>query len=180
MRCSGWSSLAISACSALLLASAASAHVVPGPTFLSTGESATLALSGPNERDEEMTSFSVTVPGGLEIVRAHPAPGWVAGVEGAAATWTGGSLAPGDEATFELELEVLAEPGLVELEAVQGYPGGEVVRWPVRVTILPAAASSPSRSLGWALTAGLAGLLAVGGVAALAWRRRRTRALQER
>ena len=67
MRCSGWSSLAISACSALallLLASPAAAHVVAAPAFVPSGGSESVTFSGPNERDVPMTAFALTVPEG--------------------------------------------------------------------------------------------------------------------
>lgn len=170
---------AAAAAAALTAAWPASAHVVASPSFLSTGGTATLGLSGPNERDEPMTSFSVAVPDGIEIVEARARPGWEARVEGVTATWNGGSLAPGADATFELSVDVSAEPGLVQLRAAQRYPGGEVVRWPVALTILPAASPEP-RGFGWTPVAVLAGLVALGLTAGVAWRRRRARALQER
>jgi len=179
MRCSGWSSLAISACSALALtfAGPAAAHVVTTPAFFPAGSSGTLNLTGPNERDEPMTGFSVTVPSEFLIVHAHPAPGWEASVEGATATWTGGSLTPGSEATFALELEAPSEPGPAALEASQLYPGGEIVRWPVALTVTPAT-ETPSQNLGWAVVTALVGLLVITGIGVAMLRR--ARSLQEK
>ena len=55
MRCSGWSSLAISACSgvaaALVLAAPAAAHVVATPTFLASKSSESIGFEAPNERN---------------------------------------------------------------------------------------------------------------------------------
>ena len=175
MRCSGWSSLAILVCNAvaaaLVLAASASAHVVAQPSYIATGESSTLELRGPNERDAPMTGFSVSVPSGVEILHAHPVDGWEEAIEGQTATWNGGSLAANSEQTFRLELETSVEPGIVALEVEQLYDGGEVVRWPVSLTVVPSA-ESPSQNLGLAAVVGLIGLLAVAAVAVLAWRRR--------
>ena len=104
MRCSGWSSLAILACSALALALAApaAAHITAVLPFIAANDSATVSLSGPNERGEAMIRFDVTVPSEFRIVHAHPADGWESRVRGSTATWTEGSLAPGAEATFKL------------------------------------------------------------------------------
>ena len=177
MRCSGWSSLAISVCSALALAAPAAAHITAVPPFIAANDSATVSLSGPNERGVAMIRFDVTVPSEFRIVHAHPADGWESRVRGSTATWTEGSLAPGAEATFKLELEAPAEPGPATIEISQRYPGGDVVTWGVGLTVTPAS-EAPSQNLGWALVTALVGLivLAAVGVAFL----RRTRSLQER
>ena len=77
MRCSGWSSLAISACSALalVLAAPAAAHVVASPTFLASQSSESIGFEAPNERDDPMTSFTLSAPDGIEIEHAHPVEG---------------------------------------------------------------------------------------------------------
>jgi uncharacterized protein YcnI len=178
MRCSGWSSLAISVCSAaLVLAAPAAAHVTVLPPFVSAGDTASLSLTGPNERDEPMTSFELSVPNDFRVVHVHPADGWDERVQGSTATWTGGSLAPGAETTFRLELEAPSAPGPALLEAVQRYPGGDVVTWGVALTVTPESSSS-SQNLGWALVTALIGVavIAAVGVALL----RRTRSLHER
>jgi hypothetical protein len=177
MRCSGWSSLAISVCSALVFSTAAAAHVTAVPPFVSASDTASVSLTGPNERDEPMTGFEVAAKSDFRIVHAHPADGWDSNVQGSTASWSGGRLAPGAEATFRVELEAPSEPGSTTLEAVQRYPDGDVVTWDVALTVTPASESS-SQNLGWALVTALIGLvvLAALGVALL----RRTRSLQER
>ena len=96
MRCSGWSSLAISVCSAIALVSAGPgvAHVLPFPSFIPAGDAQLVELSFPNEHDRTMVGFSVAAPTTLEIVHAHPAEGWQETFDGSRATWRGGSLAP--------------------------------------------------------------------------------------
>ena len=162
----------------LAWASATAAHVLPQPQFLATGGTATLLLAGPNERDETMTGFSVTVPDGLRIVHARDTGQWEASVNGSTATWAGGGLEPLVEETFELHLDVSATPGLVTLETEQRYPGDETVRWPVSLTIVPGSEDA-AQNLGWALVAALVGLLLTAAIVALAWRRR-SGPLQER
>jgi hypothetical protein len=163
---------------ALLLAAPAAAHVTVAPPFVSAGGTAILTLAAPNERDEPMTQLTATVPRGFEIIGASSVNGWRADVDGATARWLGGSLPPGAEAKFALEVEASATPGPVVLEAVQIYPGGERVRWPVALTVLPAANDS-SQGLRWGWVALIAGILLALAVVAVAWRRR-GRALQER
>ena len=173
MRCSGWSSLAISVCSAvaLLLAAPAAAHVVASPTFLPSKSSESISLEVPNERFDPMTSFTVSAPDGLEIEHAHPVDGWDGTVEDGAATWTGGSLAATTTATFGVTLKANVDPGVVTLDAKQGYDSGAVVEWPVALTVTPAE-QSPSENIALAGVVGLIGVLVVVAVAVLALRRR--------
>ena len=173
MRCSGWSSLAISVCSALALvfAGTAAAHVVANPTYLASQSSGSITLEAPNERSAPMTGFTVTAPTGLVIHHAKPVEGWTELANGTSATWTGGSLPPKQTAYFGIALKADVDPGLVELEAKQLYDDGNVVSWPVQITVLPAA-ESPSQNLALAGVVGLIGVLTVVAVGMLAWRRR--------
>ena len=148
------------------------------PSFLEAGERATVALTGPNERDEPMTGFRVRVPGGMRIAGGHGPYGWSLGQGEAAATWSGGSLAAGSEATFQVELEAPQAPGAAELEVDQLYPGGEVVSWTVALTVVPAT-DTPGQNLGLALVVAILGLLLTAGIVGFSWYRR-TRSLQER
>jgi uncharacterized protein YcnI len=171
MRCSGWSSLAISVSSALLFAGSASAHVFPTPQFLPSQSAESVILDVPNERDEPMTGFVVIAPPGLEIEHAHPAEGWSEELAGASARWTGGPLAPLTTTKFGISLKTATEPGEVVLETELLYDSGAVVRWPVPLTVTPATESS-SQNLALAALVGLIGVLVVAAVAMLAWRRR--------
>jgi len=180
MRCSGWSSLAISVCSAALalgLPGRASAHVVAMPTYIPSKGSESLILEVPNERTEPMTSFVVNVPSGLEIEHVHPAAGWIESVDGSTARWTGGSLAARKQVDFRLTLRADAEPGNVDLDAEQLYDDGGVVTWPVTITVTPPA-QSPSQNVALAGVVGLIGVLVVAAVVMLS--RRRSPPLQEK
>lgn len=174
MRCSGWSSLAISACSALLLAAPAGAHIVATPTFVASEGSSSIVFSGPNERTAPMTGFSITVPSGLRIEHAHEVEGWTESLEGGTATWTGGTLAPETEKSFGATIAADAEPGVVEVIATQRYADGNDVRWPVEVTITQPE-KTPAQNLALAGVVALIGVLLVVAIAMLAWRRRSTR-----
>jgi uncharacterized protein YcnI len=173
MRCSGWSSLAISVCSAaaLVLAAPAAAHVIATPTFLPSGSSESITFTGPNERSDPMTMFVLTAPEGVVIEHAHEVDGWDESVDGSTATWAGGSLAPDEEVGFGVTLEADVEPGVVQLQADQRYADQSVVSWPVALTITPAD-DSPSQNLALAGIVGLVGVLVVAAIAMVAWRRR--------
>ena len=171
-RITTWMLVPLAALSALVFAAAAGAHVTAAPAFLASGGTESITLTAPNERDEPMTGFAVTAPPGLEIEYPHPAEGWSEEVDGASAVWTGGSGAAGRDASFRIELRAEADPGLDELQAEQRYPGGEVVRWTVPLTVTPAA-ETPSQHLALAGVLGLIGVLVIAAVVALARRRRR-------
>ncbi len=178
MKCSAWSSLAISACSALVLVAPAVAHVTVFPHFIAAGETASLSFTLPNERAEPMTGFSLVVPSELRIVSARSDEGWHVDVQGSRATWRDHSLAPEDEATFILELEAPAEPGPATVQAEQLYPRGATVRWPVYLTVTPAT-ESPSQNIGLGVIVALFGLLVLTSVGVFLWRRL-AKSLQEK
>jgi uncharacterized protein YcnI len=165
---------------ALVLSPAALAHVVPQPSFVQAGTTADVSLRSPNERDKPMTALVVKAPDGLEIVHAHGPDGWSETVQGSTATWSGGSLAPGTQATFGLQLRAGGSPGNATLSVEQRYGDG-VVRWPVLLTITPPA-DTPSENFALAGVVGVIGLLVVAIIGVLAWRRRTSHAgsLQEK
>ena len=175
MKCSGWSSRAISVCSALAVAlaaaGAASAHVIPTPNYIPSEGTERISFSGLNERERPMTGFTLTAPAGLEIEHAHPVPGWTEQWSASKATWTGGPLAPAANATFGLTLKATGKPGIVLMQAEQHYPGGGIVPWPVPLTVVPPE-KSPSQNLALAGVVGLIGVLMVVAIGMLAWRRR--------
>ena len=175
-----WSLIPLGALSALALAfpHEASAHVVATPPFVAANGTATVSLSTPNERSAPMTGFRVTVPSGFVIEHAHPAAGWESGLEQSTATWTGGSLPGGGITEFAVQLKTPSEPAPVELTAELLYTGGDVVRWQVPLTVTPPE-ETPSENLALAAIVGLVGLVALAGVIALTWWRRR-RSLQEK
>ncbi|HEU0247632.1 MAG TPA: hypothetical protein VFR38_11155 [Gaiellaceae bacterium] len=153
------------------MAAPGSAHVIPSPSFIPSGDAQLVELSFPNERDRTMVGFSVAAPTSLEIVHAHPAKGWQETFDGSKATWRGGSLAPEAATTFSVELRTETEPGPVELEAEQLFDDGATVDWAVAMTVTPAT-EEPSQNLGLAGVIGLIGLVVVAAVVVLAWRRR--------
>jgi len=163
---------------ALFVAAPATAHIEGVPPFVAAGDSDTISLTVPNERDAPMTGFRVVVPSDFRIVAARPAEGWGVEVKGASANWHGGSLSPGAETTFTLEVEAPTEPGPATLEAEQHYPDEAVARWGVYLTVTPAA-EPPSQNLGWAVVTAVLGLLALAAFGIFV-RRRRSAPLQER
>jgi MYXO-CTERM domain-containing protein len=171
MRSSAWSSLATSACSALalVLAAPAAAHIEAVPGFLDADGGGVVSLTAHNDRRVTMTEFAVTVPAGLRIEEAGEITGWSASTDGQVATWAGGSLAPEQPETFDLVLDASGEPGTVSLQAVQRYPDGESLEWPIALTLVPADEASGDV---WVYAVVGAGFLLAAAGLALAWRRR--------
>ena len=117
-----------------------------------------------------MTRFELIAPDGVTVEHAHEVAGWDESLDGATATWTGGPLAPDADLEVGVTMTADVDPGTIELRAEQGYPDGEVVTWPVAITVTPGA-ESPSQNLALAGAVALVGVLLVGALALLAWRR---------
>jgi hypothetical protein len=162
----------------LVAAAPAAAHVTATPSFLGAGDTGTLDLEAPNERDAAMSGFAVTVPPELSIVAASRASnGWEGTIRGTTASWSGCCVAAGQAATFPLEVTAVGEPGAVELEARQLYHGGEHATWQVALTIVPGTPSSGG-SNGWALLMVFLSIVAVSAAIAVA-RARKARSFEE-
>jgi hypothetical protein len=124
--------------SALLSAEPATAHLTPEPAFLEVGSTQRIVLTVHNDRDAAMTGFRLTVPAGVRILDTGGDAAWDDSIDGAAASWTGGTLAAFRPTTFEVDLEAAgAEPGPVVLRGDQLYADGDAVSWPVTMTVLP-------------------------------------------
>jgi hypothetical protein len=170
MRSSAWSSLAISACSAALVAAGpVHAHIDATPAFLEAGSTGLISLTAHNDRRAAMDGFSIAVPAEVRIDDIGALEGWDGSVDASTATWSGGSLPADEAATFSLFVEAPPDPGTVALRAEQRYPDGEVVAWPVALTVVPGDEAASDLWVYAVVGAGF--LLAAAGVA-LAWRRR--------
>jgi uncharacterized protein YcnI len=103
MRCSGWSSLAISVCSALVFAGSASAHLSIDPAKVTRGELVDLVFSVPNEDDPvPVDHVTLGIPGDFDLDDAEAKPGWSQSRTGQAITWSGGNIPKGQYATFSI------------------------------------------------------------------------------
>jgi hypothetical protein len=165
------------AAGSLALAGVAAGHPIPTPSFVTAGQPETVTFVLHNERAEPMTGLAVTVPSELRVREAvSPGEGWSGSVDGRKTTWTGGTLPAGATSSFSLVLEATGEPGSLTLEAAQLYPGGDRVRWPVVLTILPGAEGSGGGSSSAALLVAGIGLLLAAGLLVVLWLRRSQRA----
>jgi hypothetical protein len=174
------------AASGLLLAEPAAAHLSADPAFLAVGSTQRIVLTVHNDRDATMTGFRLIVPEGLLIRGTGSDGSWNEAVDGATASWTGGSLAAFRPTTFEVDLEAAGvAPGPVVLRGDQLYADGDSVSWPVTLTVVPpgdVTLVDESDPLGWRAIGILAilGVLALGTFALVFWQRRRESRLQEK
>jgi uncharacterized protein YcnI len=101
MRCSGWSSLAISAFSALLFAAPAAAHLSVNPAQVQAGALVDLVFSVPNAEDARgVDQVTLRVPPGFQLDDAEAKPGWTQIRTGSTIVWRGGPIPRGQFARF--------------------------------------------------------------------------------
>ena len=109
-------------------------------------------------------------PLGLVIHHANPVAGWTSpSTDATVRRGPAGRCAPSKE-RFAILLKADVDPGLVQLDAKQLYDDGNVVSWPVQITVLPAA-KSPRQNLALAGVVALIGLLTIAAIFMLARRR---------
>lgn len=172
-------SVAVGVGVALLSVEPATAHLTPEPAFLAAGGKQRIVLTVHNDRDATMTGFRLTVPAGFRILGTGGDGSWNESVDGAAASWTGGTLDAFEPTTFEVDLEAAdVEPGGVVLRGDQLYADGNPLSWPVALTVVPPG-ESPTRGEGLGSTAivilAVLGALVVTSFALVFWQRRRDR-----
>jgi hypothetical protein len=169
--------LAVTLGAAAAFVQPAAAHLTPEPAFLEAGSKQRIVLTVHNDRDATMTGFRLSVPEGFRIVGTGGDGSWNESVEGASATWSGGSLEAFQPTDFEVDLEAAtAPPGPATLRGDQLYADGEPLSWPVALTVVPAGESAPGDD-GVGTTAivilAVLGALVVASFGLVFWQRRR-------
>jgi uncharacterized protein YcnI len=138
MRSSGWSSLVISACSAvaLVLAAPAAAHLSLTPKVAEVGEDVDLVFSVPNEDDPRgVVRVTVGAPSELELDDGEVKPGWTQSRSGQAITWSGGRIPKGQYATFALRGTAPKQPETVLFNVLVGSESGETTTYRVALDV---------------------------------------------
>jgi uncharacterized protein YcnI len=147
---------------ALAATAPAAAHVIPQPAYLTSGVETTITFAAPNERPPHaMTSLTLTAPEGIAVTRVSPPPGWWLSIAGRTATWRRGAAAKA-AGPFRIAATTSSAPGTVTFHAAQRYDDGGVVRWPVALTILPGATTTPRQHFLPAFVAAILGLVLIG------------------
>jgi hypothetical protein len=103
MRFSGWSSLAISVCSALIFAAPAGAHLSINPDTVRAGEIVDLVFSVPNAADTiGIDRVTIDVPEEFVLDDGEAITGWTQSRTGQTLTWTGGNIPLREFARFTI------------------------------------------------------------------------------
>lgn len=166
MRFSAWSSLAISACSALALAAPAAAHVSIDPATVVKGQQVDLVFSVPNE-DGRISVDHVTlgIPPDFQLEGAEAKPGWTQSRTGQAVTWSGGLIPRGTFARFAIRGTAPARVETVLFNVLVGDRTGRSITYRVGLDVAATARQDRgARELGKAAlgVAILAAVLALG------------------
>jgi uncharacterized protein YcnI len=165
MKCSGWSSLVISVCSALVFTGVASAHLSIDPAQVTKGELVDLVFSVPNEDDPVgVDHVTLGIPADFSLDDAEAKPGWSQSRTGQAITWSGGNVPKGQYATFSIRGTAPKKAETVLFNVLVGDRNGKSITYRVGLDVQAhGQRDSGARSLGKAalLIAILGGALAL-------------------
>jgi uncharacterized protein YcnI len=150
MKCSGWSSLAISVCSALAFTGTASAHLSIDPAQVTKGALVDLVFSVPNEDDAVgVDHVTLGIPGDFALDDAEAKPGWSQSRTGQAITWSGGNIPKGQYATFSIRGTAPAKAETVLFNVLVGDRKGKSITYHVGLDVQAhGEQDSGARSLG--------------------------------
>jgi hypothetical protein len=168
MRCSGWSSRAIWACSgaaaALVLAPPAAAHVSISPKAVAAGSEVDLLFSVPNEADAAgIVRVTIGIPPDFELDDAEAKEGWTQSRTGQAITWAGGRIPQHQFARFAIRGTAPERSETVLFNVLVGSRGGETTTYRIPIDVKKSAADDVG-----ARTLGKAALIVAAAAAALA------------
>jgi periplasmic copper chaperone A len=114
----------------LAVVPAAMAHVEPTPEKVPANSVSKITLSAEGEESVPAVKLTVQMPAGVTDVVAHPTRGWKQSVNGRIVTWSGGTIANGEEGEFAFTAHMPNTPGQVLVfPALVTYQDGKVVHW---------------------------------------------------
>jgi uncharacterized protein YcnI len=162
MKCSAWSSLVISACSALVLTATATAGVDVSPQRIDPGATARLVFWVTNDSKSTIKAVAIGVPSDFQLAEAEAKGSWRTSTHTRTATWDGNRIAPGQFAFFVLTVRApkIDERGVFSILASKA--DGSTATWQATVNVILA---QPTRDARARLTATIA--LIVASIAAL-------------
>jgi uncharacterized protein YcnI len=172
MRCSAWSSLAISVYSALVLAGSAAAGVDVSPTRIDPGSTSRLFFWVANDGKTAIDGVAVGIPADFQLGEAESKSGWKTSVRSRTATWEGSKIAPGQFAFFSVTVRAPATEERALFSVLASTVKGGTQTWQARVDVVPAPPVHDDRARVTAtialIVAAVAALLALsGGILAL-------------
>ncbi len=119
---------------ALVIVSAASAHVSVTNKATKGGTRGTFTVGVPNERPSSATTkVALRIPAGFTQVKPVARSGWQASTQAeegmTVLTWQGGRITGTADATFRFTAVAPTKAGAYRIPSVQTYEDGQVVRW---------------------------------------------------
>jgi uncharacterized protein YcnI len=168
MKFSAWSSLSISAFSALVLAGPAAAHLSVNPSQVHTSQLADITFSIPNADDAiGIDHVTLGIPADFQLDDAEAKPGWTQSRTGQAITWSGGRIPKGEYATFSIRGTAPAKAETVLFNVLVGDRSGKTITYRVGLDVTAGSSRDKgARTLGKAAL-GVAILAAILGLGAL-------------
>jgi uncharacterized protein YcnI len=161
MRFSAWSSLVISACSALALAlflvPAAAADVEVSPQRIDPGSTARLVFWVANNTKTAVNAVAIGIPADFQLGEAEAKGSWKTSVHARTATWDGSRIAPGQFAFFTVTVKAPRTPERGMFSILTSKVTGSTDTYQATVSVVPA---QPTRDDGARLTATIALILA--------------------
>lgn len=120
----------------LLLPAVVFAHVIVTPDQVGIGQSILFDVSVPNERQTEVTSVKLLIPGNVSEVMPTVSAGWSISMANkndvvTAITWTG-KIPVGQRADFTFKARAPGETAELDWKAYQTYADGSVIGWDQR------------------------------------------------
>jgi uncharacterized protein YcnI len=150
MRFSGWSSLAISVCSALVLAAPAGAHLSINPDTVRTGALDDLTFSVPNAGyPSGVDHITIGLPAGFALDDGEAVAGWTQSRTNRTVTWSGGNIPLHQFARFTIRATAPAQAGTATFDVLVGDRAGESITYPVGIAVVAhAPRDNGARTLG--------------------------------
>ena len=172
MRFSGWSSLAISACSFLVLAATASAGVQVSPARIDPASTGRLFFWVANDGKSPIDAIAIGVPADFQLAEAEMKAGWKTSVRSRTATWEGSRIRPGQFAFFSVTVRAPATEERALFSILTSTAKGETLTHQVSVDVVraPPVRDARARSIATIalIVASVAAIVALaGGILAL-------------
>lgn len=119
--------IAVTVVASLGVASAASAHIDPDPTEVNAGTEATVGFTVEHGCEGSPTvKLEMQVPETITTFEGVDVAGFTASTDGQVVTWSGGTLGPDTEQTFELTFTAPAQDGEASFPIIQTCEEGSI------------------------------------------------------
>jgi uncharacterized protein YcnI len=140
MKCRRWSSLGISACSALALVvpAATAAGVDVSPQRIDPGATARLVFWVPNDGKQPISSVAIGIPADFRLGEAEAKGSWKTSIRSRTASWDGGRIAPGQFAFFSITVKAPAVEERAVFSILASRDGGQTMTYQAQVSVVPA------------------------------------------